>query len=174
MARNFFSETSGLIRKHYWFLLALSWITGLIFGVMLFLCDSHFFAVLMRGAADCSVSIVGMFHTVLLPFLFSALAVVLFGSVSLLPICWFKAFFFSCVSLGIWFSYGCTGRLSVLLLMFADVGTTVLLYILWLRLLSGKYRSLTADTFLFCILSIAWGIVNYCIISPFLVSLIEI
>lgn len=174
MTQKYYSEIYQLIRKHHQILLALSWCTGMVCGILLFVYDSGSLLSLMRSSVICSVSIVGLIYTVMLPFLFSAFAVLLFGAASLLLICFMKACFFSFVSFGIYYSFGSAGWLISGLLMLTDAVTSVLLYVFWLRILSGRCRSPFWDTLLFCLFGVIFGSIDHCIISPFLVSLIEI
>lgn len=174
MIRKFYSEIYHLIRKHHCLLLALSWCTGMVSGILLFLYDSASLTSWMRSSIGCSVSIVGLLHTAMLPFLFSAFAVRLYGAASVLLICLMKACFFSFVLFGIYVSSGCAGWLVSFLLMLTDMAAVVLLYAFWLRVLSGRCKSLLGDTILFCIFIAVFSGIDYGIISPFLVSLIEI
>lgn len=173
MARGLFSEIHHPIRKHHRFILALSWCTGLICGIFLFLYTGRPLASMMRSTTQCPASIVSLFFTAILPFLISVFAVYICRAHFLLPICFIKALFYSFVSMGVTTAFGNAGWLICTFVMGSDSLCIVLLYVFWLRRLSGRTLCSLAEAVAMFSLSILVGSVNYCIISPFLAMLIE-
>lgn len=108
------------------------WIVGLLTGIVAAAGAGDSFFSLMRGRDVSPVSIVGLLIT-FLPFLFTAFAVYLPAPVLLIPTVLAKAFLYGFCLFAITLSYGDGAWLVQLLLLFADVGSTVLLMLLWLR-----------------------------------------
>jgi len=148
--------------------LALFWIFGLVFGLLIFrsigfdvdhipLGNTNFFALLL-----CNV----------LPFLFSGICCYLGFPGLLFLICFGKAFSFGFVSCLIFAAYSPSGWLIRLLAMFSDLGSTVLLFLLWLRLLPGRsvLTPRQAAALFFTLLSIVCT--DYLFISPLLQRLL--
>ena len=163
---------------HWWrksaaVFLALSWLAGLMLGVVLFVHTDGCFSSLMRGALDDTVSIVVRISVAVLPFLFSAFAVYIFKPGLLLPVCFLKAFAFSFVSVGVLSSFGSGGWALRWLLMFTDILSLPVLYFYWRQHISGDVCFSGSGTFFMLSLLILIGCIDCCCISPFLAGLIS-
>ncbi len=171
MARFLLHDFCKSARKTGGFLLALAWSLGLFSGCVLFLHGDQWIPSLMRQAAECQVSIVGLVNVTLFPFLFSAFTVYLAKPWLLAAVVWGKACSFSFVSLWVMHAFGSAGWLVYPLLMFSDLCMAVLLWCYWLRYAAGERGfSLKAMTpYLIALFLI--GSVDYCLVSPFLVML---
>ena len=124
--------------------LAACFLTGLILGIRM----SHgvdFSVSLMRGALSSTVSIVRLLSVLLLPLLFSALAVFFSKPQLLYPIAFLKAFVFSFVSAGICTGFGSAGWLARPLIMFSDSLSLPMLWLYWLRHIPGRRTFQAAD-----------------------------
>lgn len=146
----FFAE---LRRKTNVLILAACFLAGLILGIRM----SHraeFSFSLMHGALDRAVSIVHLLSVLLLPILFSALAVYFSKPRLLYGIAFLKAFVFAFVSAGVSAGFGNAGWLVRWLLMFSDSLSLPLLWLYWLRHIPGR-RVFQAND----VLAIAGGIV---------------
>lgn len=152
-------------------ILALFWISGLIAGAAAYFFAGHFLSSLMHGILSGSVSIVSLLCVTVLPFLFSAFAVYICEPRLLYPICFGKAFLFSVVSMAVWISFGSAGWLVRWLLMFSDLVSLPLLYLFWLRHISGQRSFSGLEILLVASACMLIGSVDYCCISPFVAML---
>lgn len=152
--------------------LACAYLFGLISGVLISMSASDALCSAMRAAVYGRVSIPGLLSAILLPFLFSALAVYISSSWLLIPIAFGKAFLFAFLGTGILGAFGSAGWLVRLLLMFSDIASMPLLWWYWRKSLCGSghftRNAVVAAGFVLLI-----GSVDYCVISPFLANLIE-
>lgn len=154
------------------FLLACAYLIGLISGVLFSMSASGALYSTMRTAVSGRVSVFGLLSAILLPLLFSALAVYISKAWLLIPIAFCKAFLFAFLGIGIMASYGSAGWLIRILLMFSDILTMPLLWWYWLKALSGAHTRVwhaaaaAAPALLI-------GSIDYCVISPFLANLIS-
>ncbi len=137
MARFLHSIDSFTFRKYDKHILALSWVLGLGFGGLVFRYAGSDLASQMPLAAMCQPSIFGLLTCSMLPFLFSAFAVYICIPRLLFVICFAKAFALAYVSCGIFSAFGSAGWLVCYMLLFTDLGCSVLLYLYWLRHISG-------------------------------------
>lgn len=155
-------------------LLAITWIFGLVLGIVSAYQAGHSVFRLMRMAANSHASIVSLLVSGVLPFLLSAAAVFFSARHFLFLIGFVKAFCFGCCACATMLSFGSAGWLICLLLMFSDLCDLPALIWFWLRhLWDGAYLRFP-DT-VFCIgWSLLVGSVDFCLVTPFLVSLIEL
>lgn len=173
MARFFCPGSSLWWRRGCRFFLACSWLSGLVCGILVSLSAGSLLVSLMRSTLYVPVSIVGLLCVTILPFLFSALAVFLSRPGLLLPICFAKAFLLAFVSVGILRAFGSAGWLLRWLLLFGDCASVPVLYWFWLRYISGNRPLCGWEAISMLSLGLLIGSVNYSVISPFLVRLIE-
>ena len=154
--------------------LLLSWILGCALGVLTGMNAGDTYVSLMRGAVRYPVSIVGLVISVYLPFLLSAFAVYLGKPGLLYIVCFLKSWAFTLAAYGTVVAFGYAGWLVQFLLQFSDILLLWLLYWFCLRHISKTEASAKRD-FGICTAAIAavCGI-DYCVISPFLVGLIQV
>lgn len=162
-----------LPRKWASLLLACFWSWGLVFGITLFFLAGGSTVSLMRRAAGCQVSIVSLLMTNLLPFLISALAVYIHKPRLLYGCAFFRGCLLGFVSLGTMMAFGSAGWLIRLLLMFSDICLAVLLYLYWLRHISGLRRFSGLACSGFAAASVLAASIDYCFVAPFLARLID-
>lgn len=153
--------------------LGFSWCLGLFAGVLIAYLASDSLSQMMPTAVESCASIVGLLFTVSLPFLLSAFAVSVAGAWLLIPIAFLKAFVFAFLGFGLITAYHCAGWLLRILFMFADCCTMPLLYNYWLKCCSGTSNSLWMSATAHLIPTLAIGILDFCVISPFLATLIS-
>lgn len=171
---SFLHERQSLFwRKSNRSLLAFFWIIGLVLGIIFGWFTNVSRISLMRRLSASSVSIVGLLCVTALPFLLSAFVFFISQPWMLMPICFVKAFLFSYVSLTVFQEWYSAGWLIWSLLLFSDCTTAPLLYLFWLRWISGERE--ISKTELFCVLSVVILIscVDFCIISPFGAHIID-
>lgn len=154
-------------------ILAVVWLLGLLLGTVISICAGDSLVSLMRMAVSGRVSISGLLSAMVLPFLLSALAVYIQKPVLLVLIAFGKAFLVSYLGLGAMAAYGSAGWLVRWLLMFSDCCSLPLLWLYWLRLLSGKRRFASIETAALMIAVVLIGSLDYCVVSPFLAVLIS-
>ena len=155
-------------------LLAFSMTIGLISGVFLALNDIPFSVSVMRTAVLIRVSIVGILSVQFLPFLLSAFAVYTFGRFWIIPICSLKAFSFGYTAAMVSQAFGDAGWLARWLLLNSSCMSLPLLIWFGIRHLDGKHQSSLFWDFGLCAALVLWiGSLDYRVISPFLVNLID-
>ena len=137
-------------------------------------CGNETYFLLMRMVPMCPVSIVGLISVTFLPFLFSAFAVYFSHPQFLLPICFVKAFLFSCCACSATCAFGSAGWLVRLLLQFTDICTLPLLCWFWIRHKSAEKVRFWQDIVLCGLLVAVVCVIDCSIVSPYLVSLIEL
>ena len=173
MAYDFNYESIRFRRKLSVIFLALFWILGIALGIVYAaVCRSHV-ASLMRGFLSGTVSIVGLLCVSVIPFLFSAFAVLISKPRILFLVAFGKGFFFSFVSCGFLFSLGSAGWLFRLLLMFSDLVSMPVLFWYWQRHISGEACFSAVQSLFVASLLILIGSIDFCCVSPFLALLIN-
>ena len=162
-----------LQRKWTSVLLACFWSGGLVFAITLFFYAGDSTVSLMRQAACCQVSIVSLLMANLLPFLISALAVYIHKPWLLYGCAFLRSCLLGFISMGTLMAFGTAGWLVRLLLMFSDIGLAVLLYLYWLRYISGLRRFSAVSSGGFAAAALLVSSIDHCLITPFLVRLIN-
>lgn len=152
--------------------LAFFWCMGLLSGAILAQYADEIHFSLMRRAAACSVSIVGLV-AVLLPFLFTAIAVNLSNCFVIFFLAFLKALLFSYHGCIISVAFGSAGWLVRYLLLFTDACTIPILLWLWIRCMDHQRVGLLRNIFICALASAAVGLIDFCVVSPFLVMLIS-
>ncbi len=158
-------------RKLSTIILAFCWFAGLLTGCFFADHAGNIHVSLMRRAVSSSVTIAGLV-VVLLPFLFSALAVCLSKTWLFLPICFLKSFQFAYLGGLVNISFGNAGWLIRLLLLFTDGWVIPVLLWIWFRWIGAGGRQAVrqiAVCAVFC--AVVWSI-DYFVVSPFLGMLI--
>jgi hypothetical protein len=127
---------------------------------------------LMRRAALCPVSIVGLF-AVLSPFLLTAFAVFIsnWWLVPCLAFC--KALLFSYHACIVSTAFSSAGWLIRYLLLFTDACTIPILLWCWMCLSRLPRRKALCQTGLCAAIALTIGMTDICFVSPFLVMLIS-
>ena len=156
-----------VVRKWMPLFLAASWLCGIVFGVFCYSASSPEFTSLMRRTLSCSVSIVGLLNTALIPFLLSTLFIVTSMPLLIPGLCFVKAFLFSFVSIGILESFGSGGWLLRFFLLFSDCVALPLLFGYWLWSVSapGKLSWIVTTCVVFFAIVLV-TILDYRIIAP--------
>lgn len=152
--------------------LAFVWSLGLGFGIWAHALSGDSVSTLMRSNLFGTVSIVRLLCVTGLPFLISAFAVLISCRWLIFPVAFFKGVTVSFTAMGFLFSFGSAGWLIRFLLTFADVASLPLLYWFWITCFSGRDRYWAARGMLTAALLLLLGSIDYCLISPFLASLI--
>ena len=153
-------------------MLAICWILGLLLGAIYGYRADPSYIHLMRMASSSRTSIVGLILVLYFPLLLSAFAVYSGRPQWLLPICFLKTFIFASCGSSLLTVFGSATWLVRMLLQFTDVCT--LPFLLWfcLRNITG-YNANTRFDFLVCLVAMTiLGTLDFCVISPFLASLI--
>ena len=153
--------------------LALSWILGLLLGILAVSSASEMIVPMMRSAVSGSVSIPGLLAATLLPFLFSAYAVYYSEPWLLLIISVVKSFAFGFCAFGIYLAYGQSAWLVRFLFLFSDVFMMPVLYVYWLRHISGQVQPKVWVNASCVAAALVIGSIDYCLIAPFLVDIIS-
>lgn len=174
MARLLHRNLPTVWRKYATTFLAFSWCSGLFCGIVLYFSAGDPSASLMRMAVTGYVSIVDLLMSVLLPFLISALAVYIFKPGLLAVFAFIKACLFAFFSMGTLEAFGSAGWLIRLLLMFSDICMTVVLYLYWMRHVSGQRKFSVTYSGAYGAAALLIGSIDYCFIAPKLAQILEI
>lgn len=158
-------------RKVYVARLAFAWILGLVCGSMTALSADRSFLPLMRLAPLGQMSIVGLLVSILLPFLFSAVGLSLFGHWFLTLFVFVRAFLLSCVMSGVFITYGSAGWIVDLLFLFSDFLFTPVLLWFWIHSAGCKQYVMRCGTVVLFLLLVI-GYLDFRFVSPFLAGLL--
>ena len=155
------------------YLIGAVWLAGFLLGGFFLPYAGDSYLLLMRSAVSSPVSIVGLFSGVLLPFLISAFAVYLSMPLVLACTCFLKAFSFSVCAGAVFSAFGSAGWLILILMQFSDC--CMLPVMVWFSCRHWKTgrRNLRRDLTAVLFSAVAVGIMDYCIVSPYLVMLID-
>ncbi len=168
MARFLHSIYSCAIRKCDKLFLALSWVTGLGFGSLIFRYAGSTLASQMPLAVKCQPSIIGLLTSVMLPFLVSAFAVYIRAPWLLYGVCCLKSFGLAYVSCAVFCAFDSAGWLIRGLFMFTDICGSVALYLYWYRHISGVRSFSWRALGVYCAVVFLAARVDLCFISPML------
>ena len=152
--------------------LAFVWLAGLLLGSALAMSPGSTSDSLMRSVFSSTVSISGLLATLYLPLLFSAFAVYISQIWLLIPICFFKALFFSYIAAKFSLLLLSGSWLFRFLFLFSDCLTVPVLYLIWYRAFHRDRREVFCSCLLAGFLFLLIGIVDYRCISPFLIRLL--
>lgn len=169
----YYGRIPSLQRKWRRIVLAFLYCAGLLIGAMLAVQASDCFLTWMRSVEIIRMSIVGLLTVTTLPFLISALAVLISQSWLLFPICFLKALSFGFCSGGVWFVFGSAGWLGCGLLLFTDLCALPVLFCYWLRHIEGTKTALSEAALYMSLLFLA-GSLDHCLISPFAAGILSI
>ena len=172
MARFLHPDLSSSLRKWGNLVLALSFISGIFFGVFCFRIAGYSLHSLMDRAVRCPVSIVSLLIPFGVPFLFSAAAVYLCIPGVLPAICFGKVFMFSFVSCAVLDTFQGSGWLIRSLFLFSDMLCLILLYLYWVRHVSGCGRFSKTEVFFFLFAAVMISWIDYYVIYPFFQGLL--
>lgn len=171
MARFLHQFDTFTIRRNRNFLLALSWALGLGFGALTFRYGQDRIVSLMPSVLLSRLSIVGLAASALLPFLLSVIAVYYAVPLTLTIICFAKAFLYAYISCGICQAFGDSGWLVRWLLLFVDNLTIPVLYLYWLRHISGCRRFRPEVTVLYLAVLIVMILTGHACIPPLVMAI---
>lgn len=170
---NFLRHHFSLIKKNRSILLlALCLILAFTLAIILAGVLEESFLLLMRTAVSTRVSIVGLFAVSYLPFLFSAFAVYIRKPKLLLIGLVIKAFMFVFCGLSCIAAFPAGGWLVRILLQFSDYLLFPVLCWFAVRQIIG-HGDFRKDFSLCTVLFVIAGSLDYCVVSPFLVMLID-
>lgn len=143
-------------------LLAFCWMSGLVSGFLFYTFNQHTLSSLMLRTVFAPVSIVGLLLSFLLPFLFSAFAVIIHTPIWIYPISCYKAFSFAVVSIGLVDGMGSAGWLYWILLLAVDILSLPALYLYWLHSLMDIQGTYAKPVLFLVTVAFPWGCVNTC------------
>ena len=150
------------------YVLAFIWCFGLFLGTLFASQSDTPLSFMMRLAADSPVSVVTLMAGAVLPFLLTACAVWISKPQFILLICFLKGFIYAFCAHGSAMAFGAAFWIFRLLLLFTDHFTVVMLMWFWVRNISGFRDTAFRDLFISVLTVFAAGLVDICLISPFL------
>jgi hypothetical protein len=152
-------------------ILAFCWCAGLLLGCFCAWQTGNVHSSLMRGAAERSVSIVGL-AVVCLPFLLTVFTVLFRTPWLIYPLCFGKGFGFAFVAALCAGGFGSGGWLLRVLLLFTDGFSAPLLLFLWLSILRRPNRFEAKGFVISAVGLLVAGSIDYWLVAPFLARLI--
>ena len=152
--------------------LAAFWLLGLLSGSLIALSAGTLLAPTMRSAVSCGMSIFGLLAALLLPLLFTAMAVYISQPALLFPVVFFKGFLFSFTGSGVLAAFGASGWLIRVLLMFSDLLVLPLLWWIWLRSFSNERNDALRCSTMAAVIAAVIGCFDYAFVAPFLAGLL--
>ena len=164
-----FPYSSSGRRKYGTSILASCWTLGLVFGLCAVAAGS--FNPAFEQAADLPPSFFSIISVLLLPIVISLLTLFAGQRWLIFPLAFLKALCFAFVGWSIVITFGSAGWLIRLLLMFSDCASVPLLWWFWNKALTSEIDALVPASIAAVLTILGIGIVDYGIISPFLVSL---
>ena len=163
---------SYLFRNYRFLYLAFAMMAGVVCGVHLAMQSANSFVPLMRAAAGCRMSIVGLIASRFLPFLFAAFAVYIAKYWLLIPAFFIKGCAITwsgCLAVA---AFGSAGWLVQPLLQFSDLLLLPVLFWFCIRRIVQSHAAIWRDLKICGTAFVLVGALDYCIISPFLVMLL--
>lgn len=170
----FFTFMNVLSCRSRHLLLAFCCFAGALIGTYASRFTGASFLLLTRMTLLSPVSVVGLAACCLLPFLFAAFAVFISCHWLLYLICFIDFFLYCWFGFSVMSVFGSAGWLIRLFLQFP--GSCLLPVLCWfsLRHISGRSTLLKRDISLCFLMAFLTGVFYYCVIAPFLASLINI
>lgn len=153
--------------------LAFLWVSCLVVGCFIASGDS-FIVSLMRLAPGSEVSIVGLAVVLILPLLISVVGLYYQKPVVVYAFSSLKAFCSGYLLYAVSVAFGSASWLMRMLLLFSDIGITIIVLWLVFRHLNGRGRTFKADIALSFFAAIMIGIMDYLLVTPFLQSLMDV
>lgn len=154
--------------------LAICWFLGLLSGAIYGCHTDPAYLHMMRAAAFDRVSIVGLFLLLYFPLFLSAFAAYINKPHWIVVICFVKTFLFASCSFALYDVFHSATWLVRIMLQFSEVISLPFYYLYCLRNISTMRSHIQKDTLLFGAVNFLIGILDYCVISPFLVDIIKI
>ena len=152
--------------------LAVLWLLGLLSGSLVSLSAGTLLAPTMRSAVSGGMSIFGLLAALLLPLLFTAMAVFISQPALLFPVVFLKGFLFSFTGSGVLAAFGTSGWLIRVLLMFSDLLVLPLLWWVWIQVFSGERNTVLRCNALAFVIAVVIGCFDYTLVAPFLAGLL--
>ena len=169
MERFLVLQKSSRCRKYATSVLAFSWMLGLSLGFSAVI--SGVFASAFRQVANVSPSFLSIISVLLFPVVVSFLAVFAGMRWLIFPLVFLKAIAFAYVGWSVVITFGSAGWLLRLLIMFSDCACIPLFLWFWNRAINSEFDSLLPAFFVTILITLGVGLIDYCVISPFLASL---
>ncbi len=154
--------------------LAICWLTGLLSGVAYGYRTDQSSLLLMRIAAFSRMSIVGLLFVLYIPLIFSLFAIYKKRPHWMIAVSFLKAFLFASCGAMLHVAFGSAGWLVRLMLQFSDICALPFFYWFCIRNITGQNDRTRLDFVICCVANAILGIFDFCVISPFLVKLIDI
>lgn len=152
-------------------ILLIFWVLGSALGFLFGMAGNTDYSTVIRNAVLQPQSLSGILVVALLPFLIGTLAVSC-SEFWVLPVLGgIKAFAFSFIACIVSVTFGQSSWLIYVLLLFSDMLLVPVFCVFCLRYISGNQALLRREWCIWFLVAILVGCLDYCFISPFLVSL---
>lgn len=154
-------------------LLSFLWTIGLVCGLYFISSSGDYVTGLFACVSGSRQSVLGLLAVICVPLIISAISIYLPIPALVYVYAVIKAFSFGCCLCGIAITFGQSGWLVRLLLLFSDTCLVVMMLWLWCRMLYNNRFSVRKDL-LFCIAASAViGMIDYFLVSPYLAMLMN-
>lgn len=154
-------------------ILSTLWIIGFVCGLYFVLSADCASSDFFLSATRTPVSVLGIFTVAFLPIIISAISIFCALPFLIYTLCFCKAFSYGFVCLNIALTFGYSGWLIRLLLLFSSTCTSMSLFWLWHSGLSRNRITVQHDFIICIVIAAAIGIVDYFMVSPYLAVLMN-
>lgn len=166
-------ENSSFWCKYCVYFLALIWCVGFVLGIIvLSVTDNFDFFSGMRIDFQHHVSIVGPLFVSSLPFLLTVITTLIHQTWMILGICFIKSFCYAYKLHVFLLFYGVTGWIIQIWFILFECISTVCLFLLWIKYISGKHELFFNDALVCVSVIIGISILEHFFLSPFLAAIL--
>lgn len=153
--------------------LCADWFAGLSLGLLAVRFHGDTLISMVMQSAGSVGTLAGMLNATMVPLLLSACAVFLFGSRGIWPVCLLRGIGLGMMLGAVCGAYGAGGWLVGLLLLFSGLWFSPVLIWYWLRRITdaGEFRR---DTLICLGLALGITVIDYWMVAPFLVDVINL
>lgn len=160
----------GFILPPFAFFAIMGSLTGIVLATV---SSTHTLSSLMRIAACSDVSIFGLMVVAFAPFLICLFAISVSKPWLFYPVCFLRLLLFSFCAVGINSAFGSAGWLMCGLLQFTDLCTLPLFLWFSYRAVKSSCATVFKDAAVYITAAAVIGIADHCLVSPFLVALMQ-
>jgi len=154
-------------------LLSVLWVLGLIFGLFFISSSDSTIVNSLYSASLIRPSFIGTLVVFLLPIAVTALAAFFASSFLIYLLCFFKALCYSLVLFGVVVTFGYSGWLIGFLFLFSGSCVSALMLWVWFRVFACNFANAYFDLLICSIISVLISLIDYFLVSPYLVMLLN-
>lgn len=154
-------------------LLALCWVSSILLGIALSVVLADYAIVLIQSLVLKRVSIIGLLLVLFLPISMRLIAKPLSAHWIIYVATALRGISFGFCLFLLLISYSDSAWLLVFFLMFSGIGIQIPVFLISIRCLCGSFTYWRRNAFFCLSFAILLGVIDYCVISPFLITLMQ-